>query len=76
MDQDAIEKWNPPPRRRVYLMRHGEVDYFAPDGRPLRPETLQLDARQLCEKALAEFHPPVYETLFGHRLPPLAEATI
>jgi probable phosphoglycerate mutase len=44
MDPNATEKWQPPPRRRVYLMRHGEVDYFAPDGRPLRPETVTLNA--------------------------------
>ena len=26
---------------------------------------LQIDARELCAKALAEFHPLVYATLFG-----------
>jgi hypothetical protein len=26
---------------------------------------LQLDARQLCAQALAEFHPSVYAALFG-----------
>jgi len=33
---------------------------------PRLAKVLQLDAKQLCEKALAEFHPPVYETLFGN----------
>ncbi len=32
-------------RRRVYLMRHGSVTYFAPDGKPLRPETVPLNER-------------------------------
>lgn len=36
--------WPPPPRRRVYLMRHGDVDYFDPTGRPFRPETVPLTA--------------------------------
>ena len=29
-------------RRRVYLMRHAEVAYFEPDGRPVRPEAVPL----------------------------------
>jgi probable phosphoglycerate mutase len=29
-------------RRRIYLMRHGEVAYFEPDGRPVRPEAVSL----------------------------------
>jgi phosphoserine phosphatase len=43
MEQNATEKWSPPPRRRLYLMRHGAVDYFDPDGRPLHPETVSLN---------------------------------
>src|SRR5258706_366845 len=31
-----------PQRRRVYLMRHGEVSYF-PDGRPVPPEGVPLN---------------------------------
>jgi DNA-binding XRE family transcriptional regulator len=27
---------------------------------------LQIDAKELCAKALAEFHPLVYAALFGH----------
>jgi broad specificity phosphatase PhoE len=44
MDQQATDTWKPSARRRIYLMRHGEVDYFAPDGRPLRPESVSLNA--------------------------------
>ena len=31
-------------RRRLYLMRHGEVSYFAEDGRPHRPDLVPLTA--------------------------------
>ena len=31
-------------RRRIYLMRHGSVDYFGADGRPVPPLTVQLNA--------------------------------
>lgn len=32
-----------PVRRRLYLMRHGSVDYFTPDGTPLPPHTVPLN---------------------------------
>jgi transcriptional regulator with XRE-family HTH domain len=32
---------------------------------PRIAQALQLDARELCARALAEFHPLVYATLFG-----------
>ncbi len=32
-------------RRRVYLMRHGSVDYFTPEGRPIPPDSVPLNAR-------------------------------
>ena len=32
---------------------------------PRIAEALQIDAKELCAKALAEFHPLVYATLFG-----------
>ena len=31
-------------RRRLYLMRHGEVSYFQPDGRPADPASVPLNA--------------------------------
>lgn len=31
-----------PSRRRLYLMRHGEVSYFAPDGTPVSPRDVPL----------------------------------
>ena len=30
-------------RRRLYLMRHGSVTYFTPEGKPLPPETVALN---------------------------------
>jgi broad specificity phosphatase PhoE len=53
MASNATEKWSPPPRRRIYLMRHGAVDYFDPDGRPLHPETVSLndEGRRQAEAA-------------------------
>ena len=33
-----------PVRRRLYLMRHGSVDYFTADGTPVPPHTVPLNA--------------------------------
>ena len=33
----------PPTRRRLYLMRHGSVDYFKADGTPVPPHTVPLN---------------------------------
>jgi probable phosphoglycerate mutase len=44
MEPIATEKFCPPARRRVYLMRHGSVDYFDADGRPFRPDSVTLNA--------------------------------
>jgi probable phosphoglycerate mutase len=30
-------------RRRLYLLRHGEVSYFEPDGRPVDPASVSLN---------------------------------
>jgi transcriptional regulator with XRE-family HTH domain len=38
---------------------------------PRIAEALQLDAKKLCAKALAEFHPLVYAALFGHDAAPV-----
>jgi broad specificity phosphatase PhoE len=34
---------NAPARRRIYLMRHGEVSYFDENGRPYRPNGVALN---------------------------------
>jgi len=40
----ATDRPAPPARRRLYLMRHGSVDYFLPDGTPLAPHAVPLNA--------------------------------
>lgn len=35
----------PPQRRRLYLMRHGSVDYFTAEGKPIPPDGVCLNAR-------------------------------
>lgn len=46
-----------PARRRLYLMRHGSVDYFLPDGTPVAPDTVPLnpDGRRQADAAGALF---------------------
>lgn len=39
-------------RRRIFLMRHGSVDYFDDDGNPVRPDLVPLSTRGR-EQALA-----------------------
>jgi probable phosphoglycerate mutase len=36
--------WPATPRRRIYLMRHGEVDYIGADGVPVRHDSVPLSA--------------------------------
>jgi probable phosphoglycerate mutase len=56
---NATEKWIPPQRRRVFLVRHGEVSYFDEAGRPFRPDLVPLNAEgrrqaECTARALAE----------------------
>jgi phosphoserine phosphatase len=44
MGTKPTQKWIGTRRRRIYLMRHGEVDYFDTAGKPLRLETIPLNA--------------------------------
>jgi probable phosphoglycerate mutase len=37
--------WQAPRRRRLYLMRHGSVDYFDANGKPVPPDRVPLNAR-------------------------------
>jgi probable phosphoglycerate mutase len=43
MSLEAIEHLARPPRRRIYLVRHGDVTYFDQYGRPFRPDTVPLN---------------------------------
>jgi hypothetical protein len=40
---------------------------------PRLAATLQIDAKELCAKALAEFHPSFYAVLFGNNTCPSAQ---
>ena len=40
-------------RRRLYLMRHGEVSYFDSAGRPIRPDDVPLTAEGRAQAAAA-----------------------
>ena len=40
---DSAPDTRPPTRRRLYLMRHGSVDYFTADGTPLPPHGVPLN---------------------------------
>jgi broad specificity phosphatase PhoE len=44
MGTKPTQKWIGTRRRRIYLMRHGEVDYFDADGKPYRLDTIPLNA--------------------------------
>ena len=41
---DPAALFRAPARRRLYLMRHGSVDYFAADGTPVPPHAVPLNA--------------------------------
>lgn len=45
MQPSAGELWSAPPRRRIYLMRHADVEYFDGNGRPVHPEHVPLTPR-------------------------------
>lgn len=46
---DALD--GTPGRRRIYLMRHGEVRYFDHSGRPVHPKFVDLTARGRAQAA-------------------------
>ena len=50
-------------RRRLYLMRHGAVSYFGPDGRPVDPDEVGLndDGRAQAEAARALLAPVAFD---------------
>jgi transcriptional regulator with XRE-family HTH domain len=56
---ECIAQWESG-RRRMEL---GKIPRLA--------EALQIDAKELCTKALAEFHPLVHAALFGHAAAPV-----
>jgi broad specificity phosphatase PhoE len=64
-------------RRRIYLMRHGAVDYFGADGAPLASETVPLNAagRAQADAAGAAFraHGVRFDRVIASGLPRTVE---
>jgi len=58
-------------RRRLYLMRHGAVSYFEPDGRPLDPEGVRLnqEGRAQAEAARTLLDPVRFDRVLASGLP-------
>jgi probable phosphoglycerate mutase len=62
-------------RRRLYLMRHGAVSYFDPEGRPVQPDDVGLndDGRAQAEAARALLEPVTFDRVLTSGLPRTAE---
>jgi broad specificity phosphatase PhoE len=58
-------------RRRLYLMRHGAVSYFAESGRPVRPDEASLndEGRAQAEAARALLEPVTFDRVLTSGLP-------
>jgi len=68
-----------PMRRRLYLMRHGAVSYFAPDGRPVAEDDVPLneDGRAQAEAARELLRQVPFDRVLASGLPRTLEtATI
>jgi probable phosphoglycerate mutase len=64
-----------PMRRRLYLMRHGAVSYFAAEGRPARPDELTLneEGRTQAEAARAFLESIRFDRVLSSNLPRTVE---
>ena len=62
-------------RRRLYLMRHGAVAYFDPDGRPVQPDEVGLtdEGREQAEAARALLEPVRFDRVLTSGLPRTVE---
>jgi broad specificity phosphatase PhoE len=71
MPTDATEIRFPPARRRLYLLRHGDVSYFDADGRPVRPDTVPLNDAGLrqAEAARQELAGVPFDRVLSSDLP-------
>jgi probable phosphoglycerate mutase len=60
-----------PMRRRLYLMRHGAVSYFDPNGHPVQPDEVGLtdDGRAQAEAARALLEPVDFDRVLTSGLP-------
>jgi len=48
-----VTEFKIPSRRRIFLMRHGDVTYFDDSGRAIDPETVPLNAHGLAQARAA-----------------------
>jgi broad specificity phosphatase PhoE len=57
MSDSTLSGFEMPKRRRIFLMRHGDVTYFDASGRAIEPETVPLNAngREQASAAGREF---------------------
>ena len=62
-------------RRRLYLMRHGDVAYFLEDGRPVRPEDVSLteEGRRQAEAARDALREVTFDRVVTSGLPRTVE---
>ncbi len=62
-------------RRRLYLMRHGAVSYFGPDGLPVQPDEVSLneEGRAQAEAARALLEPVAFDRVLASGLPRTVE---
>ena len=62
-------------RRRLYLMRHGAVSYFGPDGTPVQPDevALNVEGRAQAEAARALLEPVTFDRVLASGLPRTVE---
>jgi len=62
-------------RRRLYLMRHGAVSYFEPDGKPVRPDEVGLndEGRAQAEAARILLEPVRFDRVITSGLPRAVE---
>ena len=60
-----------PARRRLYLLRHGDVSYFDDQGRPFHPDTVPLnaDGRRQAEAAARELAGVPFDRVLASDLP-------
>jgi broad specificity phosphatase PhoE len=58
-------------RRRIYLMRHGAVSYFSPDGEPVQPDEVGLndEGRRQAEAARELLEPVSFDRVLASDLP-------
>jgi broad specificity phosphatase PhoE len=62
-------------RRRLYLMRHGAVSYFGPDGRPVPPDDVSLndEGRAQAEAAAEALEEALFDRVVASNLPRAVE---